>query len=215
MNTIELQVKTRKSKGNSPARALRRGGQMPAVLYGPKTPPSMIALQTRDLELILNKGGLGRSVISLFVDGGQAAKPVMIKELQIDPVTKDLLHVDFYEVSMDRKIRVKIPVVVTGRPVGVENGGVLQMVRRDVEVFCLPNEIPNAITVDVTNLDIGQAFHVEDIKIEGNIEIPHEVNFTILTISAAKREAEVVAEGEEGEAGDAAAAAETEKAEEE
>lgn len=215
MNTIELNVETRKTKGNSPARALRRDGKVPAILYGPQTAPSMLAIPTRELEIILNKGGLGRSVISLFVDGDKSAKPVMIKELQINPVSKNLLHVDFYEVSMDRKIRVKIPVVVTGKAVGVENGGILQIVRREVEVSCLPNAIPNAITVDVTNLDIGQAYHVEDIHIEGDVEIPHEVNFTILTISAAKREVEVAAEGEEGEAGEAAEAAETEKAAEE
>lgn len=205
MNNIELNVETRKTKGNSPARALRRNGQVPAVLYGPKTTPNMLAVQARDLETILKKGGLGRAVISLFVDGGKSAKAVMIKELQINPVSKELLHVDLYEVSMDRKIRVKVPVIVTGKSVGVENGGMLQIIRRDLEVFCLPNAIPDEITIDVTSLDIGDAVHVEDIPVADTVEISHEVNFTILTVSAAKREVEEVVEGEEEEIAEAEA----------
>lgn len=200
MNTIELKVETRKTKGNSPARALRRAGRVPAVLYGPQTTPNMLAIQARDLENILKKRGLGRSLIHLFIDGDNAPKPVMIKELQVDPLSRDFLHVDFYEVSMDRKIRVKVPVEVTGKSVGVENGGMLQIIRRELEVFCLPNAIPDNITIDVTNLDIGEAVHVGDIPVAEGIEIPHEVNFTILTISATKRETEAGAEGEAEEA---------------
>lgn len=198
MDTIELKAETRTTKGNSPARALRRGGRVPAVLYGPGVTPSMLAIRARDLDTILKRGGLGRTVFNLFIDDGQSAKPVMIKELQANPVSRALLHVDLYEVSMDRKIRVNIPVVTTGKAVGVENGGVLQIIRRDLEVFCLPNEIPDVITIDISNMDIGDAVHVEEIPVAGNIEIPHDVNFTILTISAAKREVDAATEGEEG-----------------
>lgn len=197
MNTIELKVETRKTKGNSPARALRRGGQVPAVLYGPKTTPNMLAINTRDLENILKTGGLGRSLIHLFIDGDNNPKPVMIKELQVNPVSRDLLHVDLYEVSMDRSIRVKVPVVTTGKSVGVENGGLLQIIRRELELSCLPNQIPDAITIDISDLDIGDAIHVEDIQVAGDIEIPHDVNFTVLTVSTTKRETEAETEGEE------------------
>jgi large subunit ribosomal protein L25 len=207
LETIALKAETRKTKGNSPARALRRQGQVPAVLYGPNTAPSMLTLQAHDLDVIIKKGGLGRSVFNLCVDAETGSKPVMIKEMQKHPLSNAILHVDLYEVAMDRKIRVRIPVIVTGKAVGIENGGVLQIIRRELEVFCLPNEIPANITLDVTNLDVGDSVHVEEIPTTGNVEIPHETNFTVLTVSATRREAEVVAEGEEAEA--AAAEGET------
>lgn len=200
MNNIELKAETRTTKGNSPARAMRRQGLVPAVIYGPHSAPGMLAVQASELETILNRGGLARSVVNLYIDGDKAAKPVMIKELQTHPVSQSLLHVDFYEVSMDRKIHVNVPVITTGISVGVENGGLLQTVRRELEVFCLPNAIPDNITIDITSLDIGDAVHVEDIQLGGDIEIPHETNFTVLTVSSTKREAEAEAEGEPGEA---------------
>ncbi|RJQ76229.1 MAG: 50S ribosomal protein L25 [Desulfobacteraceae bacterium] len=201
LDNVELKAATRTTKGNSPARALRRQGLVPAVLYGPDSPPSMLAIQVSELDTIIKRGGLGRSVFNLYVDGGQSAKPVMIKELQTHPLSKTLLHVDFYEVSMDRKIHVNVPVIITGKSIGVENGGMLQIICRELEVTCLPNAIPSNITIDITNLDIGDTVHVEDIPLSGNIEIPHETNFTVLTVSTTKREIEAVAPGEpvEGE----------------
>jgi large subunit ribosomal protein L25 len=213
LETIALKAETRKTKGNSPARALRRGGKVPAVLYGPKTEPAMLSLQAYDLELIMKKGGLGRTVFGLVVDEGAGSRPVMIKEMQRHPLTNAILHVDLYEVSMDRKIRVRVPVIATGKPVGVENGGVLQIIRRELEVYCLPNEIPANVTIDVTNLDIGNAVHVEDIPMPGNVEIPHETNFTVLTVSATRREMEAGAEGEAAEGEVAAAEGEAKKEE--
>ena len=204
MNIIELKAETRTTKGNSPARAMRRAGRVPAVLYGPHAEPKMISIETHDMETIIKRGGLGRSIFHLKVDAEQKTKAVMIKELQAHPVSKELLHIDFYEVSMDRKIRVSVPVVTTGKSIGVENGGLLQIVRRELEVECRPDEIPQSIVIDIANLDIGDAVHVEEIEMPANVEIPHEVNFTVLTISTTKREAVEEAEGEEGEAAEAA-----------
>ncbi|MBT8339315.1 MAG: 50S ribosomal protein L25, partial [Desulfatitalea sp.] len=110
MNEIALKAETRTTKGNSPARALRRGGRLPAILYGRNTVPDMLSINAHDLELILKTGGLGRSIMNLSIDGGQKSKPVMIKELQVHPVSKQYLHVDLYEVAMDRPIRVNVPV---------------------------------------------------------------------------------------------------------
>lgn len=205
MDNIALRVETRKTKGNGPARVLRRQGRVPAVLYGPKTEPAMLAIQMRDLDTILKRGGLGRSVFNLHIDGGTDSKSVMIKELQTHPVSRAYLHVDLYEVAMDRKIRVNVPVVTTGKSIGVENGGMLQVIRRELEVFCLPNEIPDSITIDVTDLDIGDSVHVEDLPTTGGVEIPYDVNFTILTLSSPQRQVEEEVEGEEGEAAEAEA----------
>jgi large subunit ribosomal protein L25 len=91
---------------------------------------------------------------------------------------------------MDQKIKVMVPVVTTGKCVGVELGGMLQIIRRELEVFCLPDQIPENITIDITDLDIGDSFHVEDLQLEGDVEIPADVNFTILTVLSPKAEEE-------------------------
>ena len=186
MEKIQLKAKTRNTKGNGPARALRREGRMPAVLYGPKTAPMMLSIDMHDLELVLKQGNIGQAVLDLAIDDGQTTKPVMVKEFQTHPVSQAFLHMDLYEVDMNRKIRVNVPVVTTGKSKGVELGGMLQIIRRELEVFCLPNEIPEAITVDITDLDMGDSLHVEEIPVEGDVEILHDVNFTVLTVVSPK-----------------------------
>jgi len=208
LEKIELKAAPRTTKGNSPARAMRREGNVPAVLYGPKSNPKIISVNAHEFETILKKGGLGRAIVNLSIEGESKAKPVMITELQSHPVSNRLLHVDFYEVSMDREIRVNVPVVTTGKSVGVENGGLVQIIRHELEVLCLPDAIPEAITIDITELNIGDSVHVEDIKVAGNIQIPHDVDFTILTISSPKTEAGEAGEGEEEEAAEGEAAEE-------
>ncbi len=198
MDNIELQAKTRKMTGNGPARVLRREGQIPAILYGPDTEPCMLAIGARDLDnIIKKKGSVGRAIFNLKIDGS-SAKAAMIKELQTHPVSRDILHIDFYAVDMARKVKVNIPIVTTGDCVGVEMGGMLQIIRRELEVYCLPHAIPSEITIDITDLDVGNSVHVEDIQLDGDVEIPHEVNFTILTVLAPKKAEEEEA-GEEDE----------------
>ncbi len=198
MNTIELQAATRTTTGNGPARALRREGRVPAILYGPTSEPRMLSVGTHDIETIFKESSVSSSIFNLVIDGGKETKAAMVKELQTHPVDRHLIHIDFYAVDMTRKVRVFVPVVATGKSVGVERGGMLQIIRRELEVLCLPNAIPQTITVDITDLDVGQSAHVEDIQIGSEIELPHEVNFTVLTISS-QQKAEVggAAEGEE------------------
>ncbi len=215
METIELKAQIRTTRGNSPARAMRREGNVPAVLYGPKTDPKSLSLSAYELENIVKQGGLGRAILNLVVEGEQKAKPVMIKELQSHPVSNRFLHVDLYEVSMDREIRVNVPVVTKGTSKGVELGGLLQIIRHELEVLCLPNAIPESITIDITELDVGDSVHVEDIDTDDNIQISHDVNFTILTISSPKKEAAAEEEGEEGEEGEMAEGEAAEQASEE
>lgn len=210
MNNIELKAETRTTTGNSPARALRRAGRIPAILYGPDSETVMISVDTVTMENVIKDGNVGRSIFDLAVDGGKSTRSAMIKELQTDPVSRDILHIDFLEVKMDRKVKVMVPVVATGKSVGVEMGGMLQIIRRELEVLCLPNAIPREITIDITDLDIGNSVHVEDISLEGDVEIPHEVDFTVLTILSPKKaeeeeveEEEELAEGEEAEAAEA------------
>jgi large subunit ribosomal protein L25 len=201
LELIELNATIRKTKGNSAARALRREAQFPAVLYGPNTEPVSLVVVAKDLEKILKIHPVAQVLFSLVIrNGGTSTRPAMIKELQIHPISRVYLHADFYEIDMARKIRVKIPVVATGKSVGVEMGGMLQIVRHELEVLCLPMAIPESIRLDVTDLGIGDSIHVEDITLEGDVEIPADTNFTVLTISSPKVEGqEVGEEGVEGE----------------
>lgn len=198
MERFELKAKIRKTMGNGPARVLRREGRIPAVLYGPKTEPALLSVEIRDLEQIFKTGNVGQVLLNLVIQNGQeSTRPAMIKELQAHPVSGKFLHIDFYEIDLERKIRVGVPIVTTGQPIGIENGGMLQIVRREIEVLCLPTQIPESIEVDVTDLDVGDSIHVEEIQVEGDAEIPADVNFTVITILAPKVEAEPEEEEEE------------------
>jgi len=199
LELIELKANIRTKVGNGPARALRREGKLPAVLYGPETNSILLSVGISDVEAALKKGKFGQVLLSLVIQNGETmTRPVMIKELQIHPVSKDYLHVDFYEINMDRKIRTKVSVVTKGKSKGVEAGGMLQVVRRELEVLCLPMEVPDIIEIDVTELEIGDSIHVNEISLKGNIEISSEVNFTIVTVlSPTKVEEEVIEEEEE------------------
>ena len=136
----------------------------------------------------------------------------MIKELQTHPVSGQLIHIDFYEVDMNRQIRVMVPVVTTGQSPGVEEGGMLNIVRRELEVFCLPGDIPESFEIDISDLAIGDSIHLEDMPLGDNVEVVADVNYTVVTVLSPKIEEEEVAEeeeegleeGEEGAEGEAA-----------
>lgn len=198
MDLIKFNVKPRTTKGNGAARALRREGNAPAVLYGAKSDPVMLSVNSHAMELLLKTASIGQTLLNVQIEGFDAPKPAIIKELQRNVLTGEILHVDFYEVDMDRKIRVQIPITTTGKSKGVELGGMLQIIRREVEVLCYPNQIPDEIVVDITAIDVGESVHVEDLPLAEGLEIPHEANFTLLTILAAKAVEEAVEE-EEGE----------------
>ena len=201
MEIMNLKASQREAVGNGPSRVLRRDGKIPAILYGPKTEPIKLAIDRLELEPIFKSGAVAQKLLKLEIDGVDSVRKVMIKEMQKHPVSRTVLHLDLYEVSMDQKIKVMVPVVTTGKSAGVEVGGTLQIIRRELEVFCLPNQIPENITIDITDLEIGDSFHVEELPLDEDVEIPADVNFTILTILSptAEEEEEVEGEEEEGE----------------
>ncbi len=198
MELLELKANIRTGVGNGPGRALRREGRIPAVLYGPETEPVLLSVDISDLEQAIKKSKIGQVLLNLDIQNGDT-KTAMIKDLQTHPVTGNFLHADFYEIAMDRKIRVKVPVVTKGESEGVQHGGMLQIIRRELEVLCLPFEVPEKIEVDITGLDIGDSIHVDEIPLEGNIDIPADVNFTVLTILGKKAEVIAAEEAEEEE----------------
>jgi len=199
LELIELKTNTRTTTGNGPARRLRKEGQIPAVLYGSKAETVLLSINSHSLDMILKGGGAGQVLFNLVIheDGKTRTSLAMIKELQIHPVSRNFLHVDFYEINMDQKIKVKVPVVTTGKSAGVELGGMLQIVRRELEVQCLPLSVPESIVIDITDLDIGDSIHVGDISLEGEIEILEDGHYTVVNILSPKMEE---AEEREGEA---------------
>ena len=206
MEHYELNATVRKTTGNSPARELRRGGHIPAVIYGPQTESVLLSVNNKEFEQILKKGNIGSIILNLVIQNGKkVTKPAMIKELQSHPVSGEFLHIDFYEIDMQRKINVMIPIVTKGISKGVELGGLLQIIRREIEVLCMPGDIPEAIELDITDLDVGDSVHVEEIPLGDNVELLADINFTVLTIVSPKVE-EVEEEEEEDLEGEEAAA---------
>jgi large subunit ribosomal protein L25 len=176
------------------------------VLYGPGTESVLLSVNISDIDRILKKGRIGQVLLNLVIpnNGETSTKTVMVKELQHHPVSRNFLHIDFYEVAMDRKIMVNIPVTTTGKAKGVENGGILQIIRRELEVQCFPLDVPESIEIDITDLDVGDSIHLGDISRQSKIEFLDDENFTVVTIVSPKiEEAEepIEEEAEEGEAG--------------
>jgi large subunit ribosomal protein L25 len=216
LEIFDLKANERKGTGKGQARTLRRQGLIPAVLYGPKTESIPLTISVLDLGTIRKQTRNEHVILNLIIEnGGTQNKTAMIKELQIAPVTDQYLHVDFYEISLEDKIVVKVPVELVGKSQGVERGGFMQLVRHQLEVSCLPGDIPARIQVDISELDIGDAVHVEEVQIGDKVELLYDTNFTVATVVAPTVEEEEVIEEEELlEEGEEAEAAEAEPTEE-
>ncbi len=213
MELIELNANIRTTVGNGPARRMRQSGQLPAVLYGPGAETVLLSVNISDFDQVLKKSGASQLLLNLVIQDSETyTRSAMVKELQTHPVSRNFLHVDFYEIAMDRKIKVKVPIVTTGIAKGVELGGVLQIIRREIEVLCLPFEVPESIEIDIADLDIGDSVHVGDISPEGEIEFLEDEHFTIVTLLTPKiEEEEEPPEEEEEEAEEAAVEGEAEE----
>jgi large subunit ribosomal protein L25 len=166
-----LEATTRDTIGKNEARRTRREGKVPAVIYGSTSEgsganPVQIAVEPKALSRILHSESGANTLISLRLAGSGESK-VLVKEYQLDPVTHAILHADFYRVRMDRTIQVTIPVTVKGEPKGVKvQGGILEFIRREIEIECLPGDIPEHVEVDVTELMLHQGIRLRDVAID-------------------------------------------------
>jgi large subunit ribosomal protein L25 len=200
-----LEAQTRDSFGKNEARRTRRDGLVPAVLYGGGSDSggreaTPIAVQPKELMKILHSESGANTLISLKLAGAGDTR-VLVKEYQLDPITHQLLHADFYRVAMDRMLQVTIPVVVKGEPKGVkQQGGILEFVRREIEVECLPADIPENVEVDVTELMLHQGLRVRDLPVNPKWKPISEPEMMIVHVIMPKAE-------EAAPAADAAAAA--------
>ena len=201
METMQLNSEIRVQTGKGAARRLRSAGKLPAILYGAKTDPIMLAMEYSELKKTLRGRAAENIIFDLTINGEKKNQPkkVMIKEIQRDPVKRDYLHIDFFEISMAKELEVDIPLDLLNTPIGVEQGGVLQHIRREVRAACLPEDLVDKIAVDVSGLDIGQSLHVRDISFPPGLRALEDEDLTVITVVAPTAEVEVEEEEEEAE----------------
>ncbi len=190
MKKILLQAEQRAATGKGGARSLRRQGMLPAVIYsGGKSTP--IKFHRKEIVKLISSGVGEHAVLNIefSTDGAKPAEhPALIKDYQTDPVTNDLLHVDFMEISLKDKIKIAISVVITKEPVCIKTGGIMELQLREIEIECLPSQIPEAIEIDAESVEIGHSLHVSDIKPMEGIRIVTNPQVVILNVTAPKVE---------------------------
>lgn len=203
MEKIVLEAQKRIDTGKGRVNRLRKAASIPAVVYGEGKPSLSVQLACRDFQKLMTVHHGESFVMTLRIkdDGKNQDKSVLIKQIQYDPVSDEILHIDFNEISLTKAIKIKVPLSAIGEPVGVkQDGGVLDHILWELEVECLPTQIPKSIEVDVSGLKIGDSLHVKDITVASEIKILNEPQATILSVAMPKKE-EVAAEGAaEGEA---------------
>jgi large subunit ribosomal protein L25 len=202
---ITVNGNLREATGKGPNRRLRVAGKIPAVLYGRKTGNVTIEVDPKDIFKILHSQSGENTIFQLSVPGREKVN-CLIKEYQLEPVSHELLHADFYEVAMDEKLEVKVPLVARGEAYGVKTeGGLLDIVHRELWVECLPGDIPKYLELDVTPLKIGDLLRVRDIPVSDKIRILEDSDTVVIAVEhpraeelpvAAPAEAEVEAEPE-------------------
>ena len=186
-NDITIAAEPRHSRGKNEARRLRARGLAPAVVYGAKSDPIPVAVSPKEVRKILNSTTGHNTIFNVTVNGGETT-PVMIVDWQSDPVRETLLHVDLKRIDLTQRMRVRVPVHMTGEPKGVKiQGGLFEVVTREIEIECLPNEIPDGFTVDVSELMIGQNLRAGDIPLSGSMKLlssPDQVIAHVVTMRA-------------------------------
>jgi large subunit ribosomal protein L25 len=188
-----LDAVRRETFGKNEAVRTRQAGRIPAVMYGGTATPESLSVDPKELSRILHSKGGVNSLISLKVGDGETK--VLVKEYQLDPVTHRLLHADFYRVAMDKVIQVTVPIHLVGEAKGVkQQGGTLDFVHRDVEVECLPADIPEHITVDVSELMLNDGVRVKDLATDGKWTAVSEPENLIVHIVALRAEAAATAD---------------------
>jgi large subunit ribosomal protein L25 len=205
-----LEAQVRDTFGKNEARRTRRDGKVPAVLYGGDgQAAAAIAVEPRALLKILHSEAGQNTLISLKLPGGGDAR-VLVKDFQLDPITHQVLHADFYRVAMDRVLQVTIPIIIHGEPKGVkQQGGILEFIRREIEIECLPADIPEHVDVDVSELMLHQGIRLRDVATNPKWKPVTEPETMLVHVIMPKAE-EAAAAPEAAAAAPATAAAEPE-----
>lgn len=191
MNQIlSIEAESREGFGKNASRRLRRAGRVPAVVYGDQGPSLPLSVDPKEILRILRSDAGQNAIFTLEIKGKAPAR-VMLRDWQLDPIHGDLLHVDMVRVGRDHKLRVEIPIRVTGEAKGVKlQGGIFEFMLREVEVECLPDDIPEQVTVDVSELTIGQNLRVSDLPLGPKVKVLTEPRRVVAHVVALKAEEE-------------------------
>ena len=203
MSDITLEVQSREETGKNANRRLRATGLIPAVVYGGDLDPVAIQVDRRTLHDLFKQTGGENAVFLLKLAGTDQKRHSMVRELTIDPITRQVIHIDFLRVLMTEKVKVQVPINLEGTPVGVKDeGGVLDFITREVEVECLPGDIPQTLELDVSDLEIGSHYEVKDLEVPAGVELMVELDKVIVAVAHSRVATEVEeAEAEAAEAG--------------
>ncbi len=191
---VTVAAGVRNTRGKNEARRARRAGQIPAVVYGAFQDPVSLAVDPREILKLVRSGTGYNTILNLAIDGS-GPTPVMVVDQQVDPIRGTLLHVDFKRIDLSKRIRITVPVHTSGEPKGVKvQGGLLEVVTRAIEIECLPDEIPDTFTVDVTELMIGQSRRASDVALAGSMKLLSSAETVIAHVVALRGEAEATPE---------------------
>lgn len=182
MEQVLIKADKRVSTGKGLARKIRGAGKIPAVLYGSNVEPVSITISSKDWDVITRH--MKRNVIlDMEIHGGDAVenRPVMVKEVQRDGLGRRIMHIDFYQVSMEKMVEVEVPIHLKGKAKGEVLGGIVDVHLRSMKVECLPTQIPEEIVIDMTELDIGDSVHVKDISLPG-VKLVEHGDIAILSV---------------------------------
>ena len=201
MKTIELAVEKRSTSGKNEARRSRAGGRIPAVVYGAGKPNVAISVDRKALSDVFREGAGENAIFLLKLAGSDQSRHAMIREMQRDPVSRKPLHIDFVRVLMDVKITVNVPIEIVGIAKGVKvDQGILDVVTREIEIECLPTNIPANLPVDVTELAIGDAIRVSELPVPEGVTIVDNPEKVVVHVTHPTREEEPVAAAAEAAA---------------
>lgn len=187
--SIVVKSEKRQGLGSNAARRLRAQGFIPAILYGESMESQPLVLAKKDIALILKLETGENTIFKVSLDAEEY--DAMIKDLQIDPATDELLHADLIRISMDKPVRVTVPIVHRGEPVGVKaEGGFIDFVTREVEVECLPRDIPENVSIDISELHVNQTFKVENMAVPEGVRVITEPGIVLVLLSMPHKEEE-------------------------
>ncbi len=191
MDKLEISCSVREEAGKGVARKLRRGGKIPGILYGGDRVVSLV-LDPKEIQRVLRSQAGENAIVQLNISGEKSQDlKVILRELQFDTIRSHLLHVDLYQIAMDEELEVHVPVELVGVPAGVDEGGVLTQQLYDLHVKCLPDQIPDRLSLDVSDLEIGDGLRVSDLSVPGGVTVIDDLDAPVVAVAAPRVEVEV------------------------
>ena len=197
MNNIDLNVEVRSEMKKGPNKRLKAGGMIPAVLYGKHISPMSLKVESKKVNALRTNKNIKSTLITLKSEEERVNdKIVMLKNLQVEPVTQKVEHIDFYAIDLNEPVIVQIPIIITGKAAGIAFGGIVSVFKRLLTIKCLPTKIPNDVKVDITNLQLNQSIHIESLPFDESYKIMDNPKDTIVNVAVLAEE-KAKTEGEE------------------